>query len=523
MKKVIVLIRDWRWYRKDCKLNAICEWDTHNTDKLMQEYPNILLEASWEAVWLPKWYQWNSEVWHMTIWSGRIIFQSLARINKSIEDKSFFKIPELLEWIKLCKKNNKTLHLLWLLQTQWVHSHINHLYAILELCKKIDFKNVLIHIFTDWRDAPVTESKKHIKELKNKLNILWFWKIATISWRFFAMDRDNRRDRIEKVFNCVSEWIVEKNSNNDIPNVFSDPIEIINISHINWETDEFILPKKLKWYNWINENDTVVFWNFRTDRTRQLTKSLIEKDFFWFKRKYKKINFIAMTQYYIPMNGKVLFKDVEFKNILWEIVSKKWYRQLRISETEKYAHVTFFFNCQNEIPFDNEDRILINSPKVETYDLKPEMSVYEIKDKLIENIQKNKYELIITNFVNWDMVWHTWKYEAIQKAVKAVDIAIEDVIEVALKNDYVILIFWDHWNAEDQTEKRKTSHTTNPVPFIFVSNDKKLIELKKWWWLSDIAPTVLDIMWIEKPLEMTWNSLIKERLDKNNFDCKWKM
>lgn len=498
-KKVLIVIRDWWWYRADPTNNAIAEVDTPNTDMIMEKYPNILINASGEYVWLPDWYQWNSEVWHMTIWSGRVIFQSLERINRSIKDWSFFE-NEALQWaIKNCKENSSTLHLMWLLQAEWVHSHIDHLFAVLDMCAKNDFHNVVIHVFTDGRDAPVTKSLEYLDRLNNKLNELWFGKIVTLMWRFYAMDRDKRRDRTQIAYNAIvnAQWTYW------VDNI----IEWIKECHNAWETDEFIKPIVLNWYEWVKSHDSMVFWNFRTDRTRQLTKAIVEKEFDWWDRNPLDVYYAWMTQFYSPMNAHVIFPEVNVKNCLWEVLSKAWLKQLRISETEKYAHVTFFFNWQIETPFENEDRVLIPSPKVATYDLAPEMSAHEIADAICEKMKNDNYDVIITNLVNWDMVWHTWVIDAIHTAVKTVDECIWKLVECGLKNWYDLLVFADHGNVEDQTPEWRTSHTTNPVPFIVVSNEK--YELRDTWSLADIAPTVLKILWIEKPAEMTWESLIK--------------
>lgn len=498
-KKVVVVIRDWWWYRADPTNNAIAEVDTPNTDMIMENYPNILINASGEYVWLPDWYQWNSEVWHMTIWSGRVIFQSLERINRSIKDWSFFE-NEALQWaIDNCKKNSSTLHLMWLLQAEWVHSHIDHLFAILDMCAKNDLHNVVIHVFTDGRDAPVTKSLEYLDKLNNELNELWFGKIVTLMWRFYAMDRDKRRDRTQIAYNAIvnAQWTYW------VDNI----IEWVKECHNAWETDEFIKPMVLNWYEWVKLHDSMVFWNFRTDRTRQLTKAIVEKEFDWWDRTPLDVYYAWMTQFYSPMNAHVVFPEVNVKNCLWEVLSRAWLRQLRISETEKYAHVTFFFNWQIETPFENEDRVLIPSPKVATYDLAPEMSAHEITDAICEKMENDNYDVIITNLVNWDMVWHTWVIDAIHTAVKTVDECIWKLVECGLKNWYDLLVFADHGNVEDQTPEWRTSHTINPVPFIVVSNEK--YELRDTWSLADIAPTVLRILWIEKPTEMTWESLIK--------------
>ncbi|MBN2111928.1 2,3-bisphosphoglycerate-independent phosphoglycerate mutase [Candidatus Woesearchaeota archaeon] len=499
-KKAILVIRDGWGYRKECKNNAICGTHTPNTDRLMKKYPHVLLDASGEAVGLPKGYQGNSEVGHMTIGSGRVIFQSLERINQSIKDSSFFKIPAFIGAVTNCKKNKTKLHLIGLLQTEGVHAHKDHLFALLDLCKKQNFKDVYVHVITDGRDAPVTESIEHVQDLKLKLNDIGFGKIATVSGRYYTMDRDKRWDRTKKAYDCIV------NGESEIE--FDDSITTIKQSHSQGVTDEFIVPRKRFRYKGISRNDSVIFYNFRTDRTRQLTKAIVEKDFEGWKRKPLDVFYVAMTQYYIPMNAKVAFKDIELKNILGEAVSKAGLKQLRISETEKYAHVTFFFNGQIETPYRNEDRVLIHSPKVATYDLKPEMSVYEITERLVREIKSKKYDLIVTNLVNGDMVGHTGVISAIKKAVSAVDDCVGKITDAGLENDYELLVFADHGNAEDQTPEWRTSHTTNPVPLIVVS--KKKYKLKKGKGLKDIAPTALGILGIKKPKEMTGESIISK-------------
>ncbi len=501
-RKILLLIRDGWGYRKETKDNAIQNTPTPNTDKLMEKYPNTLLNSSGKAVGLPKDYQGNSEVGHMAIGSGRIIFQSLARINKSIKDNDFFKIPEFLNAIKNCKKNNSKLHIIGLLQIEGVHSHINHLLALLDLCKQQDFHDVHIHVITDGRDAPVTNSINHLNTLNNKIKEIGFGKIVTISGRYYAMDRDKRWDRTKKAYDCIVNGISTE--------TFTNPFEQLNQCHNNKETDEFIVPRKNKNYKGIKQNDSIIFFNFRTDRTRQLTQAIVEPKFDIWKRKPLNVFYIAMTQFYTPMNAHVAFKDKPLKNLLGEVISKNNLNQLRISETEKYAHVTFFFNGQIEKPFNKEDRILIQSPKIPTYDLKPEMSIYKITDKLINQIKKNKYDLIITNFVNGDMVGHTGILKAIKKAIIAVDDCVGKTIKTALEQDYIIFVFADHGNVENQTPAWNTSHTINPVPFILISNEKELqqIKLKDNKGLQDIAPTVLKLLNIEKPKEMTGESLI---------------
>lgn len=467
-----------------------------------RDYPNTLLAASGEAVGLPKGYQGNSEVGHMTIGSGRIIFQSLEKINKSIKDGDFFKNQAFLKLINACKKSGKTLHLAGLLQTQGVHSHIDHLFALLDLCKKEKFNNVVIHAFTDGRDAPVHESLKHLKNLKKKIKAIGFAKIVSISGRYYAMDRNERYERTKLTYDCLVSAQGE---------VFKDAADYIKASHKKGESDEFIKPACLKDYEGLQNGDGFIFFNFRTDRPRQLSRALLETKFSGFKRSTtRKINFVAMTEYYRPFPAAIAFYDLELKNLLGEVLAQAGLKQLRISETEKYAHVTFFFNGQKEKASKGEERILIPSPIVATYDLKPEMSALEISSVLQKEIIKQKHDLIVVNLVNGDMVGHTGDYQALKKGLEAVDKAVGEIVSVGLGYDYTSLIFADHGNAEDKSPKYATSHTLNPVPFIIVSSNNKIVKAKirTGGGLQDIAPTVLKIMGLKKPKEMKGKSLI---------------
>jgi len=502
-KKVILIIRDGWGFRADRNQNALFEVSTPNTDKLMNNYPNVLLDASGTAVGLPVGYQGNSEVGHMTIGSGRIIFQSLERINKSIKDGDFFYIKEFVDAVENCKKHNTTLHIIGLLQVEGVHAHRDHLFALLDLCKKHDFTNVYVHVITDGRDAPVTDSEKHVNELLDKFKQVGFGKIATISGRYYTMDRDKRWERIKQAYDCIINGICNE--------TFNDALAKIKECHSQNETDEFIIPRRLYEYSGVKENDSMIFYNFRTDRTREFTQSIVEEKFDGWQRKPLNVFYVGMTQYYIPMNAYVAFKEQKLDNLLGNVVSSHGLKQFRISETEKYAHVTFFFNGQIEEPNPGEDRMMIPSPKVATYDLKPEMSVYEVTQKLVEAINSEKYDLIVTNLVNGDMVGHTGIIEAIHKAVIAVDECLGKIIDSALLHNYISLVFADHGNVEDQTPEWRTSHTINPVPLIVVSNDPELrdCKLKSGKGLKDIAPTVLKIFGIEKPAEMTGESIIE--------------
>lgn len=496
-EKVLIVIRDGWGYRRSHILNSIFKGKTEYTDELMKKYPNTLIQASQEWVGLPKGYQGNSEVGHMTIGAGRVLDQSLSRIDKSIKDKSFFENKSFLKAINNCKKYNSSLHLIGLLQKEGVHSHQKHLYALLDLCRKENFHNVKIHIFTDGRDSPAHAAKNKIKKLLRKMRL---GEIVTISGRYFGMDRDNRWDRTKLAYDLIMDGKAKTE--------FEKPLKCIVEAYKNGETDEFLKPKVKKNYDGVQENDSIIFFNFRTDRPRQLTKAITENKFKDFKRKFKKVFFVGMVDYYKGIKAEVAFPEPKIRNHLGAVISKNKLKQLRISETEKYAHVTYFFNGQDEKIEKGEDRILINSPDVATYDLKPEMSVHEIKNKLVKEIAKDKYELIVVNLVNGDMVGHTGIIPAIRKAVHEVDMALKDIIKSGLEKNYHILVFADHGNAEDQRPKWRTSHTINKVPFIFVSNTSKQIKLRKDASLKDIAPTALKLLKIKKPKEMQGKSII---------------
>jgi len=501
-KSVILIIRDGWGHNPKKKDNAIKKAKAPNENYYLNNFPNGFLNASGEAVGLEKGYQGNSEVGHLTIGSGRIIYQSLPRINKSIKNGSFFNNQALLKTINHCQKNNSVLHLIGLLQTQGVHSHIDHLFALLKLCKKNNFKKVFIHIITDGRDAPVNESLKHLKNLKKEIKKLGLGEIVSVSGRYYAMDRDKRWARTKLAYGSIIEGGGNK---------IKDIEDYIKQKHLLKETDEFISPASLTHYHGVSNRDGIIFFNYRTDRTRQLTQAIIEKKFTGFKRNMKKVSFTAMTEYYKPFPASHAFKDIKNNKILGEIVAQKGLRQLRISETEKYAHVTFFFNGQNEKANSGESRIMINSPKIPTYDLKPEMSVFLIAKSLIREIEKELYHLIIVNLVNGDMVGHTGDTKAIIKAIESVDKAQGQIIKKALKHNYTCLLIADHGNAEDQSPSVRTSHTTHPVPVILISKDKALKKAKilKNKGLKDVAPSILQLLEIRKPKEMTGESFIK--------------
>ncbi len=507
--KVVLVIRDGYGKRDERQDNAVMLGKTPFTDKLMNDYPTTLLRTSGNDVGLPKGYMGGSEVGHLTIGSGRIVWQSLEMINRSIQDKSFFDNEAFVSLIKYAKKNNKAVHLMGLLQDKGVHGHQDHLFALLELCKQHNLAKdkVWIHIFSDGRDSPPRSLKGYVKTLTQTMSKLEIGVIGSLIGRYFSMDRDTRWDRTKKAHDLLLESKGSK---------FEDVFSAIDDAYEKEENDEFIEPRAINNFSGIYDGDVAIFYNYRTDRVRQLTKSLIEEDFRDFDRaKVLDLKLGVMTSYYDNITAKVAFESVVPKNILGEIISQKGLKQLRISETEKYPHVTFFFNGQRNEAFENEQRVLIPSPReVATYDEKPEMSIFEIKDALIREMDKD-YDLIVVNYVNGDMVGHTGKLDAAIKAVEAVDSALEETIRVGLEKGYDFLIFADHGNCEEMAGEHQTSHTLNDVDCILVSNKENYQKDKvklKYGGLKDIAPTALDILGIEKPSEMSGESLI----EKNN-------
>lgn len=450
----------------------------------------------------------NSEVGHTNIGAGRIVYQELTRITKSIEDGDFFSNPELVGAIENCKKNHSKLHIMGLLSDGGVHSHIRHLYALLELAKRKDFEDVYVHCFLDGRDTPPASAEGYIVDLEKKMEEKGVGKIASITGRFYAMDRDKRWQRVEKAYNALVKGIGEKETSATIA---------IEKSYQKEVFDEFVEPTVICNNNepiaTISKNDSVIFFNFRPDRAREITRTLVDKDFEEFEREYFPLYYVCFTNYDETIkNVHIAFKKEEIKNTFGEIISKKGMTQLRIAETEKYAHVTFFFNGGEEKQYPGEDRILIPSPKVETYDMKPEMSAVEVTDKVVDAINSKKYDTIILNYANPDMVGHTGSLEAAIKALETIDKCVGRVVEAVEKNEGVLLITADHGNSEQMidyaTGEPHTAHTTNPVPLILVGKDAKLKEGR----LADLTPTMLDIMGIEKPEEMTGISLLEKQM-----------
>ena len=488
--------------------NAIELAKTPNIDELKKKYSNTEIYTSGLNVGLPDGQMGNSEVGHTNIGAGRIVYQELTRITKSIEDGDFFINPEFVSAIENCKKNNSKLHILGLVSDGGVHSHIRHLYGLLELAKRRDFEDVYVHCFLDGRDTPPASAEGYITQLQEKMKEKGVGKIASLSGRFYSMDRDKRWQRIQK---CYDALVYGKGIK------AGSSIKAIEDSYQKEVFDEFVEPTVIcngdEPVATIGKNDSVIFFNFRPDRAREITRALVDPEFNEFKTK-KDLNlyFVCFTNYDETMpNVHIAFQKEQLKNTFGEYISKKGYTQLRIAETEKYAHVTFFFNGGEEKLFEGEDRILVPSPKVETYDQKPEMSAYEVTDKVLDAIKQDKYDCIILNYANTDMVGHTGSLEAAIKAVEAVDECVGKVVKLVEEKQGNLLITADHGNAEQmidyKTGEPHTAHTTNPVPLILVTSDPKL-KLKAGGKLADLAPTMLDLMNLEKPEEMTGNSLL---------------
>lgn len=501
MKKrpVCLIIRDGWGKGKDEESNAIFMARTPFTDEYEKSFPTTIINTSGESVGLPAGYQGNSEVGHLNIGAGRIVYQSLTRIDKSIKDGDFFSNKAFLDAIDHAKKNSSKLHLIGLIQEEGVHAVTRHCIALLELCKQHDFHHVLIHSLTDGRDTPPKSAHEHLQFLQDGIDLAGIGRIVTVIGRYYAMDRDKRWDRTELAYRAIMEGKGKK---------VSGWRAGVDDAYEAGETDEFIKPRLID-YEGVGTNDAFIFFNFRFDRTRQLTRAIVEPDFSEFKTIGHSIHFATMTHYYDDGHFEEAYPELENKNIFGEVIARNGLKQLRSAETEKYAHVTFFFNSLNNEPFENEDRILVNSPKVATYDLQPEMSAFELRDKIVEAINSDKYDVVIINFANCDMVGHTGVFEAIVKAVETVDLCVHDVVEAVLKKNGVCLIFADHGNAERtklEDGSPMTAHTTNPVPLTIINAGD--ITLREGGSLSDIAPTALGIMEIEQPKEMSGKTLI---------------
>ncbi len=501
-KRVLLCILDGWGISNDTKYNSIYKANTQNYDRLLKTMPNTILHADGLSVGLPEGQMGNSEVGHLNIGAGRVVYQELTRINKAIDDGDFFKNQEFLNAINHVKKNNSAVHIYGLLSNGGVHSATKHLKALIKMMAQNDLKEVYLHAFLDGRDTPPSSAIDYLKDIEAELEKYNLPKVASIIGRYWAMDRDKRWDRVERAYDCLTL---------DNPS-FDNSIDAIESSYKNNVTDEFVEPVAISPRR-INSGDAVIFFNFRPDRAREITRAFNEADFDGFKRK-KIINnlyYVCMTQYDETFSVPVAFRPQTLKNILGDVLDENNIKQFRTAETEKYAHITFFFNGGVEKSGRLEQRALVNSPSVATYDLQPEMSAPKVCDNVLHALDDEEYQFILVNFANPDMVGHTGIIEASIKACEAVDECVGKIAKKALKNNVVMIITADHGNAETMfnpdTNTPHTAHTTNPVPFIVVSNDR--VELRTEGVLADIAPSVLDIFGIKKPDEMTGKSMIK--------------
>ena len=506
-KPTVLMILDGYGLNDKCEANAVCEAKTPVMDQLMSQCPFVKGNASGLAVGLPDGQMGNSEVGHLNMGAGRIVYQELTRISKEIEDGDFFKNEALLKAVENAKKNDSAIHFMGLLSDGGVHSHITHLYGLLELAKREGLSKVYVHCFLDGRDTPPASGKGYIEQLEEKMKEIGVGRTGVVSGRYYAMDRDNRWDRVEKAFRALTKGEGVQGT---------DAAALVQQSYDEGTTDEFVLPTVVLKDGkpaCIEDGDSVVFFNFRPDRAREITRAFCDDEFTRFERGSRmNLTYVCFTDYDDTIENKlVAFHKVNINNTFGEFLAANGLKQARIAETEKYAHVTFFFNGGIEEPNEGEDRILVKSPKVPTYDLKPEMSAYEVCDRLVEAIGSGKYDVIIINFANPDMVGHTGVEPAAIKAVEAVDECVGRAVDAIKKADGQMFICADHGNAEQlvdyETGEPFTAHTVNPVPFILVNADPAY-RLREGGCLADIAPTLIELMGLTQPKEMTGKSLL---------------
>ena len=508
-KPAVLMILDGFGLNEKGEHNAVAEAKKPNIDKLMAEYPWVKGNASGMAVGLPEGQMGNSEVGHLNMGAGRIVYQELTRITKEIQDGTFFENPALMSAVENCKANDSALHMFGLLSDGGVHSHNTHLYGLLELAKRNNLSKVYVHAFLDGRDTPPASGKDFVADLEAEMAKIGVGEVASVCGRYYAMDRDNNYDRVQLAYNALTKGEGLQ---------AASAVAAVEESYDREETDEFVKPtvvmKNGAPVATIKDGDSVIFYNFRPDRAREITRSFCDDDFKGFDRgKRLNIKYVCFSDYdpTIP-NKEVAFHKIAVTNNFGEWLAAKGMKQARIAETEKYAHVTFFFNGGVEEPNEGEDRILVNSPKdVATYDLKPQMSAYEVCDQLVNAIKSGKYDVIIINFANPDMVGHTGVEEAAIKAIEAVDECVGKAVEALKEVDGVMFICADHGNAEQlvdyETGAPFTAHTTNPVPFILVNADPSY-KLREGGCLADIVPTIIELMGMEQPVEMTGKSLL---------------
>jgi 2,3-bisphosphoglycerate-independent phosphoglycerate mutase len=508
VKKVCLIVMDGWGINPEKDGNATRLASTPNLDRLLQEYPSTGIDTSGMSVGLPEGQMGNSEVGHLTMGSGRIVYQELTRIGKVMKEGGLDNHPEIERLSSALKSSGRALHLMGLLSDGGVHSHISHLFGLLDIFRKKGLEKIYVHAFLDGRDTPPSSGAKYMDELLSYIRKSGSKaKVASVMGRYYAMDRDNRWDRVKKAYDAIT----------GTSGYASDPIEAIRESYERGETDEFVKPVAVTEggapVGLLSDGDAVVFFNFRADRAREITRAFVDEGFDGFERGVKPAlsGFVCMTEYDASLGLPVLFKPQDLKNILGEVLSRNGVRQFRVSETEKYAHVTFFFNGGNETPFEGEDRLLIPSVKdVPTYDLKPEMRAIEIAEAAVDKIKEGSYSFMLMNFANGDMVGHTGIIDAAVKACETVDRAVGMVADAALERGWTVVITADHGNAEQMKDPGNggpfTAHTTNVVPFIFADNEKKGVKLVKGG-LQDVAPTVLKAMGLAQPQDMTGKPL----------------
>ena len=501
-----LIIMDGFGYREEKNGNAILTQGTPYINHLINTYPNTLINASGRAVGLPEGLMGNSEVGHLNLGAGRVVYQDITMIDKSIEDGDFFTNEAFMGAVKNVRENGTALHLVGLTSDGGVHSSINHLFALIDLAKKENIEKLYVHAITDGRDVAPDSATKYIKMVQDKLASVGLGKVATVVGRYYYMDRDNRWERVEKGYDCVFNGMGVK---------YDNVIDGVKASYKNKVYDEFLEPIVESTYTGVNANDSIIFYNYRSDRAREISRCAIYPDFDKFERKggYRPVFYVGMTEYDSTFTGiHTAYPPKDIKNTLGEYLANIGKTQVRIAETEKYAHVTFFFNGGVETPNKGEDRVLVASPKVATYDLQPEMSAYEVKDKALEALDKD-YDVLIMNFANCDMVGHTGVFDAAVKAVETVDNCVKEVVEKILSLGGNVIVTADHGNAEVmffENGELCTAHTTNPVPLIVAGEKYKDCTLKEGCALCDVAPTLLDIMGVEKPAEMTGQTIINK-------------
>jgi 2,3-bisphosphoglycerate-independent phosphoglycerate mutase len=502
-KPIALIIMDGFGISAQTKGNAVASARKPNLDRLMQNCPSTTIAASGLAVGLPKGQMGNSEVGHLNLGAGRVVYQDYTRISLAVEENKLRENPVLIEVMDKARANSKKQHFLGLLSDGGVHSHNTHLYALLEMAKERGLKDVYVHAVLDGRDVPPKSALTYFQELDFKMRTIGVGKVATIAGRYYTMDRDKRWERVERGYRALTEGIGYR---------ARTPGQAVTDSYDRGESDEFLKPTIVDQQGLIEDGDCIIFFNFRPDRAREITRAFVDPDFREFERANIKVNFVCMTQYDATINAPVAYAPQNLDDTLGEIISREGHKQLRIAETEKYAHVTYFFNGGKETPNPAEDRVLIPSPKVATYDLQPEMSAYQVTDAVVERIRSGNYHLIILNFANPDMVGHTGIFEAAVKAVETVDACVGRVVEEILAQGGAVLLIADHGNAEKmidlETGQPHTAHTTNPVPFVLILDDGKAHQLREGGVLADVAPTILDLVGIPEPRAMTGKSLM---------------